>query len=294
MIYTIENEVLRVEIDSLGAQMMSFRSKKTGVEYLWQGDKTYWGGRAYNLFPTIGRMIDNEYLYEGKRYPLRSHGLVRYYELTPQPQTKQNEISFTLTHESAEDIPSQYPFQFLYTVTFSLQGNRLTVRYFTENRGARTLICAFGGHPGINVPFDGGAFEDYYVEFETPKQVTQCLMSPRKFMSGETAPYPLQEGTKLPLRHELFDDDAIILTNTGSAASLKRNGSSRYVKMDYKGFKYFALWHAVGNAPYVCFEPWQALCANDGETTDLSTKRDMTHVAAGDTASAAFTIEIGE
>lgn len=294
MLFTIENEFLKVDIDSVGAQMASIYSKQTGVEYLWQGDKTYWGGRAYNLFPTIGRMIDNEYLYNGKRYPLRSHGLVRYYELSALPQAKPTEISFSLTHQSAEDIPSQYPFQFLYVVTFSLQGNRLSVRYEAKNTGTDTMICAFGGHPGLNVPFDGGTFEDYYVQFEEPCNAVQHLMSPRKFMSGETQPYPLEQGTILPLRHDLFDNDAIILSNTCGAVALRKLGSSRCVKMYYPDFQYFALWHSVGVAPFVCLEPWQALCADEGETTNLATKRDMTHLAPNQSTSVSFVLEFIE
>ena len=40
MEHTIENGVLRVRIDSLGAQLMSIQ--KEGTEYLWQGNPQYW------------------------------------------------------------------------------------------------------------------------------------------------------------------------------------------------------------------------------------------------------------
>ena len=70
MIYTIENEKLKVSVDTAGAQLQSVYSKTTGVEYLWQGDPAYWRGRAYNLFPFIGRMYDEVFNYEGKQYLL--------------------------------------------------------------------------------------------------------------------------------------------------------------------------------------------------------------------------------
>lgn len=294
MIYTIENELLKIDIDSFGAQMMSIYSKQTGIEYLWQGNKAIWGGRAYNLFPTIGRMYGNEYTYEGKRYSLRNHGIARYYEFTAMPQTTATEITFVLTENAAEDILAQYPFEFSYSVTFSLDENRIGVRHEAKNTGAKTLICAFGGHPGFNVPFDGGAFEDYYVEFDEATDAIQHLMTPAKFISGETMPYPLVDGVKIPLQHSLFDNDAVILSNTCGAATLRRDGSNKYVKMYYRDFQYFALWHIEGNSPYVCFEPWQVLCASDGIVDDLATKKDMLHIAPGDSASAAFVIEIGE
>ena len=54
MVYTIENDKIQVQISDLGAELQSIVLKKDGTEYLMQGDKTYWGGRAYNLFPICG------------------------------------------------------------------------------------------------------------------------------------------------------------------------------------------------------------------------------------------------
>ena len=48
MEHTIENGVLRVRIDSLGAQLMSIQ--KEGTEYLWQGNPQYWERRARCCF----------------------------------------------------------------------------------------------------------------------------------------------------------------------------------------------------------------------------------------------------
>jgi galactose mutarotase-like enzyme len=56
MITGIENDLLRVQASSLGAELQSIVLKKDGTEYLWQGDPTYWKGRAYNLFPICGRL----------------------------------------------------------------------------------------------------------------------------------------------------------------------------------------------------------------------------------------------
>ena len=75
MIYSIENEKLKVSVDPAGAQLQSVYSKDANTEYLWQGDKTYWGGRAYNLFPFIGRMYKNTYICGGKEYTSRTHGV---------------------------------------------------------------------------------------------------------------------------------------------------------------------------------------------------------------------------
>ena len=63
MIYYIENEYLRVGVSSLGAELMSIVKRDGEIEYLWQGDKKYWGGRAPNMFPICGRLFEGKYKY---------------------------------------------------------------------------------------------------------------------------------------------------------------------------------------------------------------------------------------
>ena len=77
MIYTIENEYLSVSVEDIGAQLKSIYHKKSETEFLWQGDPKYWKGRAYNLFPIVGRLYDGKYTYNGKTYELERHGFAR-------------------------------------------------------------------------------------------------------------------------------------------------------------------------------------------------------------------------
>ena len=43
MRYVLENDELRVEIDSFGAELKSVKSKTTEQEYMWQADPKFWG-----------------------------------------------------------------------------------------------------------------------------------------------------------------------------------------------------------------------------------------------------------
>ena len=293
MIYSIENEFLKVSVNSLGAQLWSVQSKKTGVEYIWQGDTAFWGGRAYNLFPFIGRMFEGKFLYGGKEYPSRLHGLARYFEFALESQTE-NKMVFLFT--DSEETKKEYPFAFAFRVTFLLNGIELTTEYSVTNPDTKELICSFGGHPGINVPFDGGEFEDYYLEFSQPTSPRQLtLTDPAKLMSGESVPYDLVDGTKLPLRHNLFDQDAIVLENTSGIVHLKSSKTSRYVTMKYAKYPFIGFWHAGHKpAPYVCLEPWSALPSFDGVVTQLETKPNMTRVAPNESKCIAFSLEFHE
>ena len=114
-------------------------------------------------------------------------------------------------------------------------------------------------------------------------------------MANKTAPYPLQDSVRLPLQHNLFDYDAVILENTSRVVSVKSTKDDRYVTMEYPDYKYIGFWHVDHtDAPYVCLEPWGALPAEDGVTEDLMTKRDMLHVAPNETAKAFYSLEIHE
>lgn len=292
MIYTIENEYLKIAVDTKGAQLQSVYSKKSETEYLWQGDPAYWTGRAYNLFPFIGRMYNGIYSYQGKEYTIRSHGVARYNEFLLEENTG-DKLVFLL--KDNEETYKEYPFHFEYRVIFALTGNSLSVCQTAKNLDDKVMICGFGGHPGINVPFGKGQFEDYYLEFSQPTAVKQQLLSENKFMAEKTEAYALEDGVKLPLQHSLFDNDAVILENTSSCVIVKSDKESKVVKMRYDDFKYIGFWHACEtDAPYVCLEPWSALPATEGKVDDLEQKKDMYHIASGDTASATFTLEIIE
>ncbi len=293
MIYTIENDILKVAVNDHGAELFSLYSKKTNTEYLWQGDEAHWKDRALNLFPFIGRMFEGRFLYKGTLYPARPHGLARYFPFSLEKKTE-NSLTFLLTDN--EETKKEYPFSFAFRVIFIIEGAVLTTRYEVTNTDDKTLICAFGGHPGINVPFGKGKFEEYYLEFPVKTEVRRQLLAPGDcYMADKAVPYPLTDGVKLPLRHDLFEHDAIILENTCGEVALKCDKESRYVSMNFNGFKFIGFWQAYADdTPYLCLEPWSALPAVDGEITDVEKKPHATHVPAGEKAAAFFTLEIHE
>ena len=293
MIHSIENEILKIAVDTKGAQLMSVFSKKTGVEYVWQGDPQYWTGRAYNLFPFIGRMYEGVFTYDGKTYPSRAHGLARYYEFILEEQTE-NSLTFLFTDNA--ETKKEYPFSFEFRVCFILNGNALTTKYTATNKDTREMLCAFGGHPGINIPFGKGSFEEYYLDFGKKTNVRRQLLGEGDlFMADKTVAYELVDGTKLPLKHELFDHDAIILENSSGEVTVRCDKESRYVTMKYDEYPFIGFWHACKtDAPYVCLEPWSALPAIDGKIVELETKPHMIKIAPTATASKSFTLEFHE
>ena len=293
MIYTIENEKIRVSVASCGAEFSSIVLKEDGVEYLWQGDERYWTGRAFNLFPICGRLTEGRYEYRGKSYDMKIHGFFRETEI-PLIEKSGTKLVFRLT-ESAETL-AQYPFPFEITVTYSLDGASVRTTYSVRNTDAENdLIFTLGGHPGFRVPLLGGeSFEDYYLEFTNESPAKKMIFSDTCFYTPKTEEFPLDGGKILHLRHSLFDNDAIFLRDMDREVTLRSRTNSKFVRVSYPGMPYLGLWHAPKtDAPYICIEPWCSVPSDDGAVDDFERKRDMIHLAPGCAYQNDFNIEIG-
>ena len=69
MRYTIENEFIRLTVDSLGAEMVSAVDLTTGSEMIWCADPAVWNRHAPILFPYAGKLTGGHFKAEdGKIY----------------------------------------------------------------------------------------------------------------------------------------------------------------------------------------------------------------------------------
>ena len=272
MLYTIHNRDMTVTIDGL-AQLQSITAAG-GTEYLWSGDPAYWSSRAPILFPYVGRLTDDTYTCDGRAYQMTRHGFARRTEFSVLTQGKDH---ITLYMEDSEESRKLYPFAFRFDVSYVLEGNTLVIVYAVESRDGRTMFFGLGGHPGFRVPLEEGrAFTDYRLTFAQPCQPWQVLMSENYMISGREAPYPLENGVDLPLRHDLFDRDAIILKHFARSVTLSAGEGTRGLTLSCPRMRYLGIWHQPKtDAPYVCLEPWVSLPSREGVVEDLSQQFDL-------------------
>lgn len=292
MIYTMKNEYMMVEVESRGGEVQSIKDCD-GIEYIWQADAKYWSEKAPHLFPFIGRFTQGKYTFEGQEYEMGTHGFLKNSNFIVESYEDDKLI---LIFESNFNTRKQYPCQFVFYLIYRLEGKKLTTSYMVENKGFKDMYFAVGGHPGFNVPLEAGLeFTDYYLEFAeevAPKRVTfsdDCFV-----MEGEEKAYLLEDGTKIPLMHHLFDQDAIILKDMCHTVTLKSGKGDKCVtvgadKMDYMGF-----WHRPNTeAPYVCIEPWSSLPARKGVIEEFSEKPDLIKLEAKSCYSNTWWLSIG-
>ena len=290
MIYELKNNSLHLSVSSHGGELQSIQDS-SNTEYLWQGDTAYWGSKAPNLFPYIARLTNGMYTLDGSTYQMNSHGFVKRNDLTLVSKSD-TRIQFQLM-DTAETL-QEYPFHFVYMLTYELINSTISITYTVQNTDKKTMYFGLGGHPGFHVPIEKSlAFEDYELVFSTPCSPNMLLFSPTCHPTGDVEPYVLENETTIPLTHNLFDNDAIILENMAKEISLTSSKSSKGIRISYPDMTYLGLWHKPQtDAPYVCIEPWTSLPSRDGVVEDLTTQDNLISLPPGEIYRNTWTIEI--
>ncbi|MDO4982390.1 MAG: aldose 1-epimerase family protein [Eubacteriales bacterium] len=290
MLITLKNEQLTVVLDSAGAVFHSI--VKDGIEYLWQGDKKYWSSRDKTLFPYVGRCRDGKYIYRGQEYTMPLHGFAPGSEFEAE-QLGDSSVCFTL--RANEMTREYYPFEFVFKVLYELDGCSISKKCTVINKDSKTIHFGFGAHPGFNVPLSGeGDFSDWYMEFDADCQPYRVEFDPVScLLSGRTLPYPLKKMNTLPLYHEMFNDDAVVLGNVPRGVTLKSDKSRRSVHVSFPGMEFVGFWHArPTDAPYVCIEPWATLPSHNDFVEDIEKQEYILHLPAGETYTNVMMVEI--
>ena len=290
MLMTLHNDSLCLKVETTGAQMMSL-SSADGLQYLWQGDPAYWSDRAPLLFPFIARLTEHSYLLSGKLFHMGIHGFASASEFDVSDSSPSRLV---LTLENTPETFAQYPFLFRLDVSYELCGNSVSIACRVRNLSDTVMPFGIGAHPGFRVPLtENEKFEDYSLKFSCPCQPDRVGFTPQVFLSGCDTPYPLKNGQILPLRHDLFDDDAVILKNMAREVTLESSVSGRGVRVSYPDMPYLGIWHwPRTDAPYVCIEPWSSLPSRQDIVEEFTCKSDLIHLAPGKEYTTAWEIDV--
>lgn len=255
----LENERFRVEINPFGAELSSFKSKKTGTEYVWQADPAVWKRHAPILFPIVGRLKDKTYTVGGTAYEITQHGFGR--DLEWQIGNKgANWVEFVL--EANDFTKKMYPWDFVCTVRYTLTDATLQKEHIVFNRSDTDMYYEVGGHDAYTLCWQPGeSITDYFVLFEGTEVLHPILTDENVMLSRDHGDLPLRECC-LPITRETFRHDAIIMDDLPvRRATIGSTKNDRTVTMTFTDFPYFAVWSAYKDfdVPYVCLEPWSTL-----------------------------------
>lgn len=248
----LENEKLRVVISPKGAELQSLFNKETALEYMWSGDAAFWSKHSPILFPLVGALKEDTYFYKDKSYHLPRHGFARERTFL-KDQLSLEEAVFTLTHD-AETL-AVYPFAFLLRLRYQLKGNSLFCTYEVSNTGYDELLFSVGAHPAFAVPMvKDTLYKDYYLQFNKTEPLHRWKLE-GGLIADHTEPLPTQND-RLPLTHQLFYEDAIVLKNMlSNSITLSCTKHDHGIHFNFENFPFFGIW-ASKDANFICLEPW--------------------------------------
>ncbi len=251
--FILENEVLKVEVASKGAELQSIVNKVFGIEYLWNGNPAFWAKRSPVLFPIIGNLKNNMYYYQGKSYQLPRHGFARDMEFQVE---KQSPKEITLLLPSNAETKMNYPFDFEFRIRYQLLGDELSTEYLVSNTGSGILLFSVGGHPAFRIPLTADtSFEDYYLRFEETENLSRWPISKDGLIQNQPIPV-LEDTNRLNLKKSLFYQDALVFKYPASSEiSLLSGKTSHGILFQMGEFPFFGIW-SFRDADFICLEPW--------------------------------------
>lgn len=252
----LDNGILHLELTNKGGEMASLVYK--GMDILYKGDGPYWSGKNPTLFPFISSPDKKEYTLNGKTYPCRNHGLIRYSTLET---IVDDGNTVTMSLVANEETLKEYPFNFEYNITYRLDNNKVIISYDIVNKDEQVMPFTFGLHPGFIVR-DFAQSSLLFNDDEEGDLFNQKTRTSSK----------IKLGLYTNFLNDLAETQTVILKNLKSkVVTLKMKEYS--VNVDMSKFKYLALWTADPKANYICIEPW--LSINNIKTSDNPFREDF-------------------
>lgn len=292
MRYILENEKIKVEIESYGAELKSAICKDTKKEYMWQADPKFWGRTSPVLFPFVGDLVNKKYMFEGKAYDMTSHGFARDKEFDLVSKTE-NEIWFVL--RDSQETYTNFPFHFELEVGYEIIGKQVKVKWKVYNPGQerenQNLYFSIGAHPAFICPIDGEADKCGYKLFFDAENEIKHHGNLRGTCTREDLTLVLNDG-RVEITKDFFDRSTYIIENKQlKTIGIENPKGEKYVTVDFDT-PLVAVWSPVGgkNAPFICIEPWWGRADYEDFRGDLTEREYGNVLEKGDTFKNTYTI----
>ena len=278
---TIHNEFLTLTVDTHGAEAVSLKNA-AGQEMLWQADPAVWKRHAPILFPWTGKLKDGSFIHGGKTYKGGQHGFARDVEHTLL-KAEGDTIQLELRPDEAMKA-EKFPFDFVLTSTFRLDGKTLHHTLTVSNPGAEELRFGIGYHPAFALPFDDRhVTEDYEIRFDGIESPLCVSAQPNGLLNGQSY-YLARNVEAIPLTDDLFDSDSHAMVNLRSQhVSVIEKDTGRSVICDVSDFPYTLIWSAAKKPlHFICIEPWHSLPAAETDPQQWSQRAAAACLAPGE------------
>ena len=289
MISKIFNDDIAIEVNSAGAELMSLKTRKDGLEFLWQGDPKYWKRRAPLLFPIVGIFEKDRYMYKGREYEIELHGFIKdcTFDLL-----ESNETSLLYKFSANEKTFAKYPFEFDLYVSYQLLGSGVKIERKIVNRRNEKMWFSIGEHPGFQCPlFEDETMEDYYLYFEKSEYINRRFVEDG-LQTGQQELF-IRDEKAAGLSTKLFESRVVILKGLESNyVELRNTKNNRAVKVSFSGYPYLGIWSPETGAPFVCIEPWYGITSSKNRVEDIRDKEGILCIGPNGLFQCGYSIEV--
>lgn len=269
----LQNDKINITISEHGAEVIEGK-KADGSHFIWMGDEASWSDHSPILFPICGKLLDDEFLFEGKKYNLPFHGFAKQSEFEVLEASEETAL-FSLKYNA--DTLKMYPFKFDFRVRYTLKDNTVEVIFETINLDDKPLFFSAGAHEGYYLE-DG--IENYYVEFDEPQTLHSCKIT-GKHINEYTEPV-IENSKHLDFKTDKYWPYDIILRDIKfSAVTLYNSKGEKMIRAEFKGFPNLLFWSCPQpQSRFVCIEPWCGLPDFIGDNKNFEEKRGLIKVDA--------------
>ncbi len=288
---TLENDDIRTEISDLGATLDSLYDKAAGLEHAWSYDPSIWPRRTHLCFPVCGKLLDGEYLHQGRRYPMPMHGFLREKRFTVEQESRS---AAALSFKADPETLAIYPFNFSVIVGATLLADGLEIAYRVQNLGTDEMPYSIGSHYNYLVPIDRGeSLGDCEIDFGSPQSAGRLEFSDG-FVTGKSEDF--FHGAESLKLGNLFSKGAIafaLADLSTKKVALRSAKSGRYTEVAMDNFDHLLLWAPNDVSPFVCIEAWAGLPDQAGGDKTLTNKKAIRILPGGAAHSYKQHIRIG-
>lgn len=247
---SLENNCLKLKVNHYGAELSSVIDNKSGFEYIWQAGDS-WKRHSPVLFPIVGRLINNTFLYERQNYQLNQHGFAR--DLTFSVISKSTQ-TLTFNLKSNSTTLKNYPFNFSFDISYELIENKIVVSFTIHNTGNNLLLFSIGAHPAFNTNFNKSTINDYDLIFNLNELNIQQIENGLRTTKINKIKL---KNNRLKLHPDLFNNDALILAdNQIKTIELRHRTLNHSIKLNCNNWPYFGIWAKLNSNDFICLEPW--------------------------------------
>lgn len=269
--YVIENDISSFAVvPEKGAMIVSM--KQHGEEYSWLRKKNFERAERPRcgvpvLFPCCGVADGGVHSFNGKDYPMENHGFA---DLLPWQVSDTGESGITLEPSASAITKFLYPFDFLLSVTYSLDKNTISIDTTIKNTGCTEMPFSFGFHPYFTCSKIENLDFDISAKICTDNAKKRDTPAPKKII------FPYNS-----------DQTTLMLRGVESPISFFDSGNGHRVVIEFDShFKNAILWQQ-GAESFVAVEPWNGWANSVNEKGEHEVLPPMQSL----TASCSFTLE---